>query len=95
MIRDFSPVFVLAHFTAKTVMPFPFSDDDMVTSVPEKDELDIKKPSTVSLLAVVIVLLFMALTATVIYFLCIRPRHADISSQLTRLSSVSQEKIKD
>lgn len=63
-------------------------DDLTVTSVTEAGDLDLKKPSTVSLLAVVIVLLFIALSATVIYFLCIRPRHADISSQLTRLSSV-------
>ncbi|KAH3697778.1 hypothetical protein DPMN_085288 [Dreissena polymorpha] len=52
------------------------------------EESEIRKPSTVSLLVVIIVLLFIALSSTVLYFLCIRPRQTDIANQLTRLSSV-------
>ncbi|KAL4236614.1 transmembrane receptor protein tyrosine kinase [Mactra antiquata] len=63
-------------------------DNAVVPSTSDIGDLDIRKPSTVSLLVVIIVLLFIALSSTVIYFLCIRPRHADIASQLTRLSSV-------
>ena len=49
-----------------------------------------KKPALVSLLTVVVVVLFLALSSTVVYFVVIRPKRiAAITDRLDRLASVS------
>jgi len=66
---------------------FVCSDNLIFTN--EADEGgETRKPSTVSLLVVVIVLLFIALSSSMVYFVCIRPRQASLSQELTRLASV-------